>query len=40
MPRIDRAISPAPAFAPPANPVPAPRVTTGVPVALAMRRVA
>ena len=40
MPRIDRAISPAPAFAPPARPVPAPRVTTGVPVAVAMRSVA
>ena len=38
--RTDSAISPAPAFAPPARPVPAPRVTTGVRVSVAMRRVA
>ena len=37
MPRSDSTISPVPAFAPPASPVPAPRTTTGVPVALAMR---
>ncbi len=38
--RTESAISPAPAFAPPARPVPAPRVTTGVPVSLAIRSVA
>ena len=38
--RVERAISPGPAFAPPARPVPAPRVTTGVPLSLAMRSVA
>ncbi len=38
--RSERAISPVPAFAPPASPVPAPRVTTGLPVWVAMRSVA
>ena len=39
MPRTDSAISPGPVFAAPARPVPAPRVTTGVPVRDAIRRV-
>ncbi len=39
MPRTDSTISPAVAVAPPARPVPAPRVTTGVRVACAMRSV-